>query len=91
MIVNIKLTPAETGITKVKLAVDNALNITNAEANMMTNAPITCTFSKKWNQSIKEFNTLPFNFHLIRAAPDTFSKAYKQQNTTAFIMTFSIQ
>jgi hypothetical protein len=87
MIVNIKLIPADTGITNVKLAVDNALNITSAETNMITKAPITCTLSKNWNQSLKELNALPLSFHLIMAAPDTFSKAYKEQKNIALIMT----
>ena len=87
MIVNTKLIPADTGITNVKFAVDKALNITSAETNMITNAPITCTFSKNWNQSLNELNTLPFSFHLMMAAPDTFSKAYKEQKNIAFIMT----
>ncbi len=86
MIVNTKLIPADTGITKVKLAVDNALNMTSAETNIITKAPITCTFSKNWNQSLKELNTRPLSFHLIMAAPDTFSKAYKEQKNIAFIM-----
>ena len=46
MTVKIKLIPADTGITKVKLAVDKALNITSAETNISTKAPITCIFSK---------------------------------------------
>jgi hypothetical protein len=40
MIVRTKLIPAETGITKVKSAVDNALNITSAETNTKEKAPI---------------------------------------------------
>ena len=78
MIVNMKLIPADTGMTNVKFAVDNALNITRAETNIITKAPITCTFSRNWNQSANELNALPFSFHLIIAAPDTFSKAYKE-------------
>jgi pentose-5-phosphate-3-epimerase len=81
-----KLIPADTGITNVKLAVDKALNMTSAETNMITNATITCTFSKKLNQSLNDPNDLPFSFHLIIAAPDTFSNAYKKQKSTAFIM-----
>lgn len=84
--VKIKLMPAETGITKVKLAADSALNITNAETNIITNAPITCIFSRNWSQSENAFKTLPFNFHLIIAAPDTFSKAYSEQYSIALIM-----
>jgi hypothetical protein len=37
-----KLTPAETGITNVKLATDKALNITKADKKMITKASITC-------------------------------------------------
>ena len=75
MIVNIKLMPADTGITNVKFAVDKALNITNAEANTTTKAPITWMFSKNCIQSESAFNTLPFRFHLMIAAPATFSMA----------------
>ena len=82
---SIKLIPAETGITKVKLADDNALNITNAEAKMTTKAPMTCTFSKNWNHSLNELNALPFSFHLMIAAPDTFNRAYKKQYKTAAV------
>lgn len=51
MRVNTKLIPAETGITKVKSAVDNALNITSAEMKINENAPMTWTFSRKFIQS----------------------------------------
>src|SRR5688572_5315818 len=86
MIVRIKFIPAETGITNVKFAEDKALNMTSAEAKMITKAPITCAFSKNWNHSLKELRPLPFNFHLMMAAPETFSRAYKKQNRTALIM-----
>lgn len=80
-----KLTPADTGTTNVKLAAERALNITSAETKISTKALITCTVKRNWIQSLIEFNTLPFSFHLIMAAPDTLSRAYKQQNATAFI------
>ena len=47
--VNTKLIPAETGITKVKSAVESALNITSAEMNIREKAPITCKFNRKLN------------------------------------------
>jgi hypothetical protein len=45
MMVRIKLIPAETGITNVKLAVDRALNITSIDTKINANAQITCTFN----------------------------------------------
>ena len=67
--------PADTGITKVKFAADRALNITNADTKITTKAPMTWIFSKNWNQSLNVFNTLPFRFHLMIAAPETFNSA----------------
>ena len=75
MIVNMKLIPADTGMTKVKFAVDKALNITNADANTTTKAPITWIFIKNCIQSESTFNTFPFRFHFMMAAPATFSMA----------------
>lgn len=75
IMVKMKLIPADTGMTKVKFAADNALNITKADTNITTKAPMTCIFSKNWIQSVNAFNTLPFSFHFMIAAPDTFSKA----------------
>lgn len=84
--VKIKLMPADTGITKVKLADDNALNTTSMDMKIKTKAPITCTFSNKLIHWLSEVNTFPFKFHLMMAAPDTFSRAYKAQYSTAFVM-----
>jgi len=38
----IKLIPADTGITNVKLADERALNMTSMETKINANAPITC-------------------------------------------------
>jgi hypothetical protein len=67
----------------VKLATDNALNITRADKNMITKASITCAWKRNFIQWFNSFNTFPFRFHLMIAAPDTFSIAYKKQNMTA--------
>lgn len=85
MRVNTKLIPDETGITKVKSAVERALNITSAEIKIRENAPMTCTFKRKLTQCPNSFNTLPLRFHLIMAAPETLRMAYKKQNRMALI------
>ena len=85
MTVSMKLTPADTGMTNVKLAADSALNMTNADTKISTKAPITCGVNKNPIQSFNEFNTFPFSLYFIMAAPATLSKAYKKQNSTAFI------
>ena len=91
MMVSTKLIPAETGMMNVKLPADKALNSTRAETKINANAPITCGFSKNCTQSLKVLKILPFSFHFISAAPETFRRAYRKQNVMAFITVCQVQ
>lgn len=70
-----KLIPTETGIINVKSPVDSALKSNNAETKISTKAPITCISINNLIQSLKEDSSLPFSFHLMITAPETFNKA----------------
>jgi hypothetical protein len=74
-----KLIPVETGITKVKLALDNALKTTSIEIKIKTRAAITWKFKNRCIQSFKLDSNFPFRFDLISEAPETFNNAYKAQ------------
>ncbi len=73
--VKIKFTPVAIGIIIEKLFVDRALKNANAERIIRIKAAIKVTFRTSLNHSPKVSRLLPFNCHLIRAAPETFRAA----------------
>ena len=84
--VKIKLMPVANGIISEKLFNDNALNMARAENTIRPKARIKGILSNKLNHSFTVTSVLPFNCHLIKAAPDTLKEAYNKMYTMVFII-----
>ena len=73
--VNMKLIPVAMGMIIEKLFVESALKKARAESMIRTKAATNVRFKTSFNHSPTDSKLLPFNCHLIRAAPETLSKA----------------
>jgi hypothetical protein len=69
--------PVAKGIMSEKLFVDSALNKASAEKTISAKAAMNGIFITNVNHSFMLDNDLPLRCHLINAAPDTLSIAYK--------------